>query len=91
MRPQTAFDASSDEPGGSVTLTWMLPSSNGGRKSRPSRESCQPAMATPSQVSTSNRPGMAILRRMSGVARALRPESTRPSCLRWVARDWGSR
>ena len=32
-----SFDASSDEPGGRVTLTWTLPSSNGGRKSAPSR------------------------------------------------------
>ena len=31
------FDASSDEPGGSVTLTCTLPSSNVGRKSAPRR------------------------------------------------------
>ena len=43
MSRETVFDASSDEPGGSVTLTSTLPSSNGGRKSRPSRDSSQPA------------------------------------------------
>ena len=31
-----AFDVSSDVPGGSRTLTCTQPSSNGGRKSRPS-------------------------------------------------------
>ena len=85
------LDASSEEPGGNETLMRMLPSSNCGRKSRPSRESSKPAQATRAQLASSIRPGIAMLRRISGVASHFKSRRSGPSPERCVACDSGRR
>ena len=61
---RAAYDALSDERGSRLTLIWMLPSSNGGRKSAPSRVNPSTARPTPSQLNSSRLPARAMLKRI---------------------------
>ncbi|TWU20914.1 hypothetical protein Poly41_71700 [Novipirellula artificiosorum] len=87
MEPDTWFDASSEEPAGNVTLTWTLPSSNGGRKSRPKFANCHAAIATPSQVISSSDRGITMLICISTDAIFFNVRSSQPSCSRCAACD----
>ena len=74
------FDASSDDPGGSVTLTWTLPSSNGGRKSAPSVRQPPGADADQHPGQQQQHAGAAMLKRIEVRRPAhFSPRSRKPS------------
>ena len=79
IKPLVLLDASREEPGGSVTLTRMLPSSNCGRKFLPSCASCQAATPTILQVRMRSKTGRAMLNRIRWLATFFSPRSKKLS------------
>ena len=88
---EVALDASSDDPGGSVTPTWTVPSSNGGRKSAPMVVSRHPQYATRSQVRSRSSPARLMLNRTRCPAAHFRARTRNPSRSAWAAFGSASR